>query len=494
MTNKTAALQVERVNVSFGGLRALNDVYLEIAKNEVVGLIGPNGAGKTTLFNALCGLVTPDSGELHLNGKKHDFPKPFELVDLGIARTLQGVGLFGDLTVLENVMIGAQHLAQTGLISAALGRNRKDEDQIRNKARVALERVYAGGIAHRRADTLAYPDTKRVAIARALVSEPKILMLDEPAGGLGAQDIEWMNSLIKNLSVDMSVLLIEHHMDVVMSVCSRLYVLNFGEVIASGDAETVRLCAAIQQLWLLILGQETTMSLNVSNLTVHHGAICAVNQVSLAVPTGKLAAVIGANGAGKTTLLRALSGLNHPTHGSIMWKGERIVGMKPEALVRRGISHVSEGKSVIPELTVRENLELGAIWRRNAKESKESIDQVVSIFPRLGERLQQRADTLSGGERQMLAIGRAIMSKPQLLLLDEPSLGLAPLVIEHIFQTIRDLTTSMNLTVLLVEQNAMGALKIADLGIVLNLGKVVAINHAQALIDDPAVRAAYLGY
>ena len=236
------------------------------------------------------------------------------------------------------------------------------------------------------------------------------------------------------------------------------------------------------------------MSLNVSNLTVHHGAICAVNQVSIAVPTGKLAAIIGANGAGKTTLLRALSGLNHPTNGSVMWKGEKIVGLKPEVLVRRGISHVSEGKSVIPELTVRENLELGAIWRRNAKESKESIDQVVSIFPRLGERIQQRADTLSGGERQMLAIGRAIMSKPQLLLLDEPSLGLAPLVIEQIFQTIRDLTTSMNLTVLLVEQNAMGALRIADLGIVLNLGRVVAVNHAQALIDDPAVRAAYLGY
>jgi branched-chain amino acid transport system ATP-binding protein len=236
------------------------------------------------------------------------------------------------------------------------------------------------------------------------------------------------------------------------------------------------------------------MSLNVSNLTVHHGAICAINQVSIAVPTGKLAAIIGANGAGKTTLLRTLSGLKTPTNGSIMWKGEKIAGIKPETLVRRGISHVSEGKSVIPELTVRENLELGAIWRRNAKESKESIDQVVSIFPRLGERLQQRADTLSGGERQMLAIGRAIMSKPQLLLLDEPSLGLAPLVIEQIFQTIRDLTTSMNLTVLLVEQNAMGALKIADLGIVLNLGKVVAINHAQALIDDPAVRAAYLGY
>jgi branched-chain amino acid transport system ATP-binding protein len=250
MSTNNAALRVERVNVSFGGLRALNDVYLEIAKNEVVGLIGPNGAGKTTLFNALCGLVTPDSGEFELNGKKSNFPKPHELVDLGIARTLQGVGLFGDLTVLENVMVGAQHLSETGLISAALGRNRKDENKIRDKARVALERVYAGGIAHRRADTLSYPDTKRVSIARALVSEPTILMLDEPAGGLGSQDIEWMNQLIKNLSVDMSVLLVEHHMDVVMSVCSKLYVLNFGEVIASGVAETVRRDPAVMAAYL----------------------------------------------------------------------------------------------------------------------------------------------------------------------------------------------------------------------------------------------------
>jgi branched-chain amino acid transport system ATP-binding protein len=236
------------------------------------------------------------------------------------------------------------------------------------------------------------------------------------------------------------------------------------------------------------------MSLNVSNLTVHHGAICAVDKVSLAVPTGQLAAIIGSNGAGKTTLLRTLSGLNKPTSGTMNWMGESIKGVKAENLVRRGISHVSEGKSVVPELTVRENLLLGAIWRRNAKEAKQSIEEVTAIFPRLGERIEQRSDTLSGGERQMLAIGRAIMAKPKLLLLDEPSLGLAPLVIEQIFQSIKDLTQSMRLTVLLVEQNAMGALKIADLGIVLNLGKVVAVDNAQSLIADPAVRAAYLGY
>lgn len=250
MSTNRVALRVEGVSISLGGLHALKDVYFEIGKNEVVGLIGPNGAGKTTLFNALCGLVTPDSGSFFLNGTKQNFPRPYNLVDLGIARTLQSVGLFSGLTVLENVMIGAQHLARTGLISAAFARNSKDEKRISEKARIALERVYAGDLAGRRADTLSYPDTKRVAIARALVSEPTILLLDEPASGLGAQDIEWMNSLIRNLSAHMSVLLVEHHMDVIMSVCSKIYVLNFGEVIASGDAETVRRDPAVMAAYL----------------------------------------------------------------------------------------------------------------------------------------------------------------------------------------------------------------------------------------------------
>jgi branched-chain amino acid transport system ATP-binding protein len=234
--------------------------------------------------------------------------------------------------------------------------------------------------------------------------------------------------------------------------------------------------------------------LRIKNLTVDHGAIRALHDVSISIEKGQLAAVIGANGAGKTTLLRTLSGLNKATDGSATWGEHNILHSKPESLVRHGISHVSEGKSVIPELTVSENLDLGALWRRNKKESEQSKKNVVELFPRLGERLSQRADSLSGGERQMLAIGRSMMSKPQLLLLDEPSLGLAPLVVEQIFQSIRDLTTSLGLTVVLVEQNAMGALKIADIGIVLNLGSIAATGSAAALRDDPAVRAAYLGF
>ena len=234
--------------------------------------------------------------------------------------------------------------------------------------------------------------------------------------------------------------------------------------------------------------------LKIENLTVDHGAIRALHGVSFNVEKGQLAAVIGANGAGKTTLLRTLSGLNKASEGQAHWSDLNILHAKPEKLVREGISHVSEGKSVIPELTVAENSELGSLWRRNRKESAQTKNEVIDLFPRLGERLSQRADTLSGGERQMLAIGRSIMSKPKLLLLDEPSLGLAPLVIEQIFQTIRDLTTAMGLTVILVEQNAMGALKIADIGIVLNLGSIAATGSAAALKDDPAVRAAYLGF
>lgn len=236
------------------------------------------------------------------------------------------------------------------------------------------------------------------------------------------------------------------------------------------------------------------MSLHVKDLTVDHGAIRAIDGVSFSVETGKLTAVIGANGAGKSTLLRTLSGLNKATHGTATWGDHNLLHGKPETHVRSGVSHVSEGKSVIAELTVEENLDLGALWRGNRKEAAATKAEIIDLFPRLGERLSQRADTLSGGERQMLAIGRALMSRPKLLLLDEPSLGLAPLVIEQIFQTIRGIVDSLGLTVVLVEQNAMSALKIADYGVVLNLGRVAISGSAQELIADPAVRAAYLGY
>ena len=234
--------------------------------------------------------------------------------------------------------------------------------------------------------------------------------------------------------------------------------------------------------------------LQIQDLTVDHGAIRALNAISFTVAEGKLAAVIGSNGAGKTTLMRTLSGLKSAASGEATWRGHNLLDGKPEHHVRNGVSHVSEGKSVIAQLTVEENLDLGALWRRNSSEAKTTKEEVFALFPRLEERRKQLSDTLSGGERQMLAIGRAYMSRPQLLLLDEPSLGLAPLVVEQIFQSIRQIVDTMGVTVVLVEQNAMGALKIADYGVVLNLGTIAATGKASDLIADPAVRAAYLGY
>lgn len=233
-------LEIDSLSVNFGGLKALSNVSVNLREGEVLGLIGPNGAGKTTLFNALSGFVPAATGSLKLFGSDRNWPRPDQLVHLGIARTLQGVGLFPELTVLENVMLGADSLAKTGLVRAAIGLTRRDEERLEQRAQTMLGRVYAGHLADRRADTLSYPDTKRVAIARALVSEPKILLLDEPAGGLGAQDIAWLNGLIRNLTSSCSIILVEHHMDVVMSVCNRIYVLNFGEVIANGTPEEVR--------------------------------------------------------------------------------------------------------------------------------------------------------------------------------------------------------------------------------------------------------------
>ena len=236
------------------------------------------------------------------------------------------------------------------------------------------------------------------------------------------------------------------------------------------------------------------MSLVVENLTIDHGAIRAINNLSFKASTGSLTAVIGANGAGKTTLLRGLSGLIASKSGSATWNGQSILGKKPEDLARSGIMHVSDGKSVIAELSVKDNLALTGLWRKDKRDVAAVTNEIIGLFPVLGERMSQSAGSLSGGERQMLAIGRALIARPKLLLLDEPSLGLAPLIVEQIFQTIKSLVKNMNLTVVLVEQNAMGALKIADEGIVLNLGSVVAFDSAQKLLNDPAVRTAYLGY
>jgi branched-chain amino acid transport system ATP-binding protein len=236
--------------------------------------------------------------------------------------------------------------------------------------------------------------------------------------------------------------------------------------------------------------------LQIKNLSVAYDSVQAVDQISFTAEKGRITTVIGANGAGKTTLLRTISGLITPKSGTITWAGREIQGMRAENIVRAGIAQASEGHSVIAELTVEENIRMGALFRlrTNRADVSTAIAECYELFPRLHERKSQKAGTLSGGERQMLAISRALVSRPELLLLDEPSLGLAPLIVEQIIDTVSILCREKGLTVLLVEQNANTALAIADHGVLLALGKVVADMPAEQLHADESLRAAYLGY
>ena len=232
--------------------------------------------------------------------------------------------------------------------------------------------------------------------------------------------------------------------------------------------------------------------LEVKDLDVHYGGIQALKGVSLEVGEGEIVTLIGANGAGKTTTLRTISGLLRPTSGSVRYRGEEITRAPPESIVWRGISQSPEGRKIFANLTVQENLDLGAYVRRDREGIASDLERVFTLFPRLRERRRQAGGTLSGGEQQMLAMGRALMSRPKLLLLDEPSLGLAPLLVEQIFKCIREIN-AQGTTILLVEQNANQALKVAHRGYVLETGRVTLRDAAAALAANPQVRESYLG-
>jgi len=232
--------------------------------------------------------------------------------------------------------------------------------------------------------------------------------------------------------------------------------------------------------------------LSVEDLQVHYGAIHALRGISLEVPDGKVVALIGANGAGKTTTLRAITRMLKVTAGSVRFRGEELTRLQPHEIVARGLAHAPEGRGIFLNLSVMENLELGAYLRRDAAQIKQDLDYVFDLFPLLKERMKQQAGTLSGGEQQMLSISRALMSRPKLLLLDEPSLGLAPQVVETIFRILREVN-GRGVSILLVEQNAHLALNLAHFGYVLETGEVVMQGEGKALLAAPEIRKAYLG-
>ncbi|QBI19786.1 ATP-binding cassette domain-containing protein [Egibacter rhizosphaerae] len=479
-------LSVSEVTVDFTGLRAVDHVSFEVAEGEILGLIGPNGAGKTTTFNVVSGLVRPTSGVITFRGEDIARLGPADRSRRGIGRTFQIVKPFGNLSVLDNVVV------------AALTRGQR-VPTARDVAGDALRTLGLEEFAHSYARGLPLALRKRLELARALATDARLLLLDEIMGGLTPTEVNGTLDILRRLNGEgLTFLIIEHNMKAIMQLADRIVVLNHGAKLAEGTprrSPTTR--TSSPPTWASRRRTrptaETPMALlEVQDIAVHYGDMCALSSVSLAVEEGEAVAVLGANAAGKTTLLRAISGLVPVTAGAIRFDGDDITADPPHERVERGLVQVPEGRMVFPFLSVLDNLRLGAHAARARDGEAETLELALELFPRLRERREQMAGSLSGGEQQMLALARALMTRPRLLMLDEPSLGLAPLLVREVMERVQDIHRE-GVTVLMVEQNVAQTLKLVDRGSVLENGVVAMSGSAEELSASDEVRRAYLG-
>ncbi len=506
-------LELRGVTRLFGGVAALQDVDMVVKRGAVHALIGPNGSGKSTLVNVVTGVQRPNQGHVFLAGNELTGAAPYRCTRAGIARTFQACQIWRRMTVLENVMVGAHTRTRGGLTVSTLLPVwfRPWERRTRERALGVLRFVGLVDRAHDGAGTLPFTDQRRLEIARALATDPDVLVLDDPAAGMHPQEVRQLVELVRSVrDAGVTVLLIEHHMEVVTELATNVTVLNFGRVIAQGPVSDIATDPAVIKAYLGEHARETRpiaigeprvhyaagerALLSVRDLRVRYGAASALHGVNLDVREGEVVALVGANGAGKTTTLKTISGMSEllkSVSGAIVLDDERIERLPAHVIARRGLAHVPEGRRVFPESTVEENLLLGAFRRRDSL-VRHDVDSVYERFTVLGTRRRQPAGLLSGGEQQMLAIGRALMSRPRFLLLDEPSLGLSPIAADEVFEIIENLAHE-DVTILLVEQMAPRALDLADRAYILETGNVVREGVAADLARDPNVRVAYLG-
>ena len=516
-------LSVKDVLVRFGGITALDQVGFELNRGEILGLIGPNGAGKTTLFNCISGVIEPDGGTIHFEGRPITGLKPHERARIGIARTFQNLQLWPSMTVLENLKLPIDALERRNIAvdMLRLPFGVYQEKRATELARATLHALELLRYENVLAGDLPVGIQRRVELARALCLRPKLLLLDEPAAGLDADETLHLADLLQRVRerFKVSVLLVDHDMSLVMRACDYIYVLDFGKLLANGKPEEVRnnpqviaayLGEAKDQLEVedadkadvpdapasVIMpgpaskvGPDAKTLLEVSGVAAGYGHLEVIRDVNLTVKEGEVVACIGANGAGKTTTLRAISGIIRSTRGRITFGGKDITRAPAQEIVRLGLLHVPQGRGLFAKLTVEDTLKLASYSGHRGGDLRPAYD----TFPVLEKRKRQLAGSLSGGEQQMLALARALLVKPKLLMVDEMSQGLAPTIVQRLFRFIEAFKAE-GMAVLLVEQFVDSALSVADRAYVFEQGTIAHEESAAKLRQDKTlIASSYLG-
>lgn len=537
-----AQLEVRNLSVKFGGIDALKDVSFSIKPGEFVGLMGANGAGKTTLINCIARVHSYSDGEILFGNQLFSKLKPHDIFKLGIARTFQDLGFFSripNMLVLDYMKLGNFPNYSFSILNDGLQTKSslKNELKLKKDARQILEffremrMVFEPGEEDRGFPSLfgreEYPDLldveygtigmlsfawrKRLDLARALVSRPRLLLLDEPAQGLPPHEIKILGKFLRLIQKEFSLgaLIVEHNVATLMEISDRIVAMDSGKKIAEGTPQEINRNPLVHEVYL---GNKSSITakiedrpqsppregaplLSIRNIDLYYGRAQALYAVSLDVYPKEIISIVGTNGSGKSTVLKAIGGVETPAFGQIYFKEEEMPLGLPESGAEKGIQFVPQGHLVFPNLTVFENLRVcGLLAEKRGHKIKAGLERVFHYFPQLSDLQTTLATSLSGGQQQMLAIGQALMGQPDLLLLDEPSLGLAPSYVEALFSIIKKISVDSKCAVVLVEQNVQKALEICDYVYMMSSGCLVGSGPATHFIEDNSIIKKKLGF